>query len=276
EEGQFSIVDPYLSLFMESGNGLNVHVGTRLNTHSEYDTEILYNLNPSYVFGVGGNRMIKLLGSISTSNITPSLFQLYSPFFGSTDLVPEQSVNYEFGASFYDKGSLEVNLAYFIRDESNPIGFVSQFDDMGNFIGGAYENVSNDRNVNGWEFDAAWTIGQVRLTSYYTYVDSDQPASLRRIPNHKFGLGATGRFGDLSASLKYNRTGSRPEFDPMTFEQIELEAFGLLDIHMAQCLMDQKLELYGGLNNVLDTDFVGIPGFTTRGRTIEVGVKWMW
>ncbi|MEZ4788051.1 MAG: TonB-dependent receptor plug domain-containing protein [Flavobacterium haoranii] len=46
----FNIVDPYVTAVYNSKFGLNVNAGARLNIHSEYGNQVVYNFNPSYKF----------------------------------------------------------------------------------------------------------------------------------------------------------------------------------------------------------------------------------
>jgi len=126
----FSVLDPYASFIFDTAFGLNVHAGARLNTHSVYKSKWLYNLNPSYLFDFS-HWKLKLRGSISTSYITPSLYQIYSEY-GSQDLSPEESLNYEGGFDVYLSDKFTFNAVYFEREEKELIDFVSLFDDQGN------------------------------------------------------------------------------------------------------------------------------------------------
>lgn len=274
DDSRFTILDPYASVFLDLPEGLNVHAGVRINTHSEYGSHFIYNVNPSYLFG--DDLKIKVLASVSTAFITPSLVQLFS-FFGNDQLEPEESTNYELGASLYtaDK-KLIVNAVYFRRDEENPIGFISEFDDMGNFIGGQYVNIANERTVDGFELDVTLKVLEnLDVVANYSYTDSDNPASFYRIPNHKFGVNVNYKpIDQLTTSLKFNYTGDRQIFSFTTFEEVDLDSYQLIDLYASYGFLEQKISVYGSINNLFDEDFVAIEGFTTRGRNYTLGVKY--
>ncbi|MEO9804649.1 MAG: TonB-dependent receptor [Reichenbachiella sp.] len=271
----FNLVDPFASVFFDHSSGFNVHAGVRLNTHSEYGSEFVYNINPSYQLFIDQDVTIKLLGSISTSYITPSLYQLYS-IYGNTDLKPETSTNYEGGLSFYLGKSLELNTVYFRRDENDPIQFESLFDSDGNWIGGIYNNTTSERVVKGLEVDARWSVNEkINLRTNYAYVTTDDETTFYRIPNVKLGASVTmALIESLDVSLKYNYTGERTIFDFGSFSEIDLKAYSLVDLFANYKLMDQNLSIYGGINNILDEDFDGIYGFTSRGRNTTVGLNY--
>lgn len=270
----FNIVDPFASVFLEHASGFNLHAGARLNTHSVYDSEFIYNINPSYLLPLNGELSVKLLASIATSYITPSLYQLYS-FYGNEDLSPERSTNYEGGISFYLSKTLTVNTVYFRRDETDPIQFENIYDNNGNWIGGQYNNTTDERVVKGFEADVQWVASEkVTVGANYAYATTDEETSFYRIPNTKFGatvnVAAT---ENLNLSVKYNFTGERTIFDFGSFSEIDLDSYGLLDLFASYKVLDQKLSIYGGVNNILDEEFDGVYGFTTRGRNATLGLN---
>lgn len=271
----FNLVDPFVSVFFDHKSGINVHAGARLNNHSEYGSEFVYNLNPSYLLYTGQNTIIKFLGSVSTSYITPSLYQLYSVY-GNAELNPERSLNYEGGVSLYLGSSIELNTVYFRRDETDPIQFESLYDNEGNWIGGIYNNTTDERVVKGIESDIRWTINEkISLQANYSYATTDEEATFYRIPNTKFGMTlSTSPVDNLNVSLKYNYTSERTIFDFGSFSELDLDAFGVVDLFASYQLKAQKISIYGSVNNLLDESFDGIYGFTTRGRNAAMGLNY--
>ena len=128
QDGNFTIVDPYVNAVYVSGFGLNLNAGLRLNNHSEYGSHLVYSLNPSFKkdtnFGY-----IKGLASYSTSFIAPSLYQLFEPSFGNVNLQPEENRTFEVGAELNVKDKATISVVYFNRLEEN---FVD-FKDLGDF-----------------------------------------------------------------------------------------------------------------------------------------------
>ena len=139
EVARFDIVDPYVNVVYISGMGLNVNAGTRLNIHSEYGTNWVYSLNPSYNFKLGATSL-KALTSYSTAYITPSLYQLFDSSYGNSELHPEESNTFEFGLELGFKPlNMNYSLVYFNRNTSNFIDFVTV--DAENYIS-EYQNIS--------------------------------------------------------------------------------------------------------------------------------------
>ncbi len=126
---------------------------------------------------IGENSGVKFLGSISTSYITPNIYQLYSSY-GNLELKPERLLNYEGGLSYYFNSLLEINIAYFKRDETNPINFETLYDADGNWAGGIYKNIASERMVKGLELDLSWTVNdKIKLGTNCTSITTDKKES---------------------------------------------------------------------------------------------------
>ncbi|MEQ6120647.1 TonB-dependent receptor plug domain-containing protein [Reichenbachiella sp. MALMAid0571] len=271
-DNNFTIIDPYASLFFENNTGLNVHAGLRLNSHSVYDSKLLYNINPSYLIEATDAMKIKVLASIGTSYITPSLYQLYSAY-GNSELTPEESLNYEGGVSLYVNKNVEFNFTYFKREETNPIGWDSSRGDFG-----GYANLGEDRTVSGYETNINWNIvPKWMLAVNYTHTESDQTSTFYRIPKDKFGFTLNFDATDYTnISAKYNYTSSRTvqDFSTWPATEVVLDSYSIVDILIQQKTLNDRLKFFGAVNNILDHDFIGVLGFTTRGRNFNIGLTY--
>ena len=276
-DSRFSLVDPYTSFFWEHHSGLSLHLGGRLNIHSEYGAKGVYNINPGFLFRVSDEVSIKLLASLASTYITPTGYQLFSGSYGNVDLNPEKSLNIESGSSIYFGESLALNAVYFNRKEQEAIHIVSQFDIEGNFLRGTYQNVSEVRTVQGVEASLSYKHSDwVSIAANYSYVTTDGDiATFFRIPKNKFGVRTeVNPWENTSLTIKYNYTGERFVFDFSKRKEKKLNSYGLLDLHAQQKFLNKKFNLYGAVNNVLDKEFISILGFTTRGRNYSIGLSY--
>ena len=275
DETDFNMVDPYVTLIVDQSN-LNVQIGGRLNNHSEYGSKLVYNINPSYLIPLQNDMDLKLMGSFSTSYITPSLFQLYGSF-GNLELEAEESHSYEFGGSIYSS-AVTVNVAYFNRMDDGLIDFRSLFDDDGNFIGGEYFNTTNDIRTSGIEFDAKVVLSsKVDLSANYTYLDTKDDVVLYRVPNHKYGsMLSYNPSGSTSIGVRHTHTGVRtqPFFNTSTFttDDVETGAFDLIDLTAS--FQFEALTVSGAVNNFFDQEYTAIIGFNTVGRNYNLTVSY--
>lgn len=266
----FYTLDPYTSVFVAFGKGIDFHGGIRLNYHSAYKTKLLYNLNPSWILPVSEESNLKIFASASSAYITPSLFQLFSPW-GNTELLPEESFNYEYGIGFYNSEKLQMSAVNFFRKEINPIGFSS-----------SYVNLADEQLIKGITVTARMKLNKmIRLGIEFSHQSADQELNLYRIPKVKAG-------GDISLSpfvgnsitLRYSYTGERKTvhyyFDPnfnFVSEEIDLTPYQLIDLNFTQDMANKKLQVFGSINNLLDEKFTGIYGYTTRGRNFVAGLR---
>jgi vitamin B12 transporter len=267
ENTNFSIVDPYANMVWVSKFGLNLNVGARLNNHSEYGSNLTYNFNPSYVIKFKED-YLKILGSYSTSFIAPSLFQLFGTFGPNPDLEPEENRTLEGGLE-YKSSKLRANVVYFDRNEKNFIDYVvTDFDTFE----GEYRNLADEFNVKGVEIEVTTKpLEKLQLTANYTFTEREDQVALR-IPKHKANLLLGYQFTNRSfASLNYQYTGSRTDTDFSIFENVELNAFSLLDLYISQQVLNKKMNVFVNFSNIFNEDYVEVVGFATRGRNVRIG-----
>lgn len=172
---EFDIVDPYVNLVYVSGFGFNLNTGTRLNIHSEYGTNFVYNINPSYSFDLEQG-YFKALASYSTAYITPSLYQLYDSTYGNVDLQPEESSTLEAGFEFQGE-VFSLSGIYFRRNSENFIDFVTI--DPENFIS-EYQNISEEFTAKGVEVELQFQIlDNLNFSGNYTFTEAAERFALQ-------------------------------------------------------------------------------------------------
>ncbi len=264
EDVDFTIVDPYANVVFVSGFGLNLNAGARLNNHSEYGNHFVYNVNPSYVFDIN-NGYVKLMGSYATSYITPNLTQLFGAFGGNPDLEPEENTTIEGGIEFKLSNQFRISTVYFDRNETNVIGYDSNFMSI---------NVADEIDANGVEVEATWLPwSRFSVNANYTFTERKGDNAIR-IPKHKANVSLWYQFCEsTSASLSYAYTGERLDTDFATYSDIALEPFSLLNFSIRHELIKNKLNMFVNADNLLNKDYRELLGFTTRGRNFRVGLN---
>lgn len=268
EKQNSTSADPYLNAVFVSDFGLNFNAGARLNNHSTYGNNLVYNLNPSYRLDIGEG-YVKLFGSYATSFIAPSLTQLYGPFGANPDLGPETDRSIEGGVEYQVAADFRVSGTYFNRKEMNFINYVVI--DQNTFES-QYQNAADDYSVQGIEAEVVTNpMKNLELRANYTFTENkDKPAL--RIPKHKANASLGYTFAPSSfASISYQFTGKRTDTDFSTGENVELSDFSVFDLYLSQKVVDNKLKLFLGLDNVFNKDYQEIVGYTTRGRNFRFG-----
>lgn len=274
EQPSQSNIDPYLNISTDLTDALTLNAGVRLNNNSEYGSNFVYMFNPSYLLQLGGENELKLFGSYSTAFVAPSLYQLFAEFYGNPDLGAESTESLEFGVSLYLSDKLTLNAEYFNRTEENAIDFVSIFDGNGNYIGGGYDNVQGERKIDGIELDLTWNVmSALRLTAHFADYNFGDLSQFYRIPNQKYGLGGQYSIAEnTQIGVTYNYFGDREAAifsDPYL---VALDGYNMVDFNISHEMLDGNLVLSGSVKNLLDEDFVGIYGYTTRPINFTIGV----
>ncbi len=268
---QFDIVDPYVNLVFLSGKGLNINSGARLNIHSEYGTNWVYTINPSYNFKIrSGN--LKALASYSTAYITPSLFQLYDSSYGNVNLNPEESATAEAGLEFTTERS-RLSAVYFNRNTKNFIDFVTIDPET---FAAEYQNITEEFNASGVELEVEYSLNEaLNFSANYTYTQAEDRFALR-IPKNKINAAINYKLGKNSEiSFNYQFTDDRTDnyFDNETFESVEvkLESYQIIDF-TASHRVNEFVKIFGGISNITNERYEELYRFNTRGRNVRFGL----
>ena len=270
ELSNFQLFDTYFNTVFQSQFGLSINFGIRLNTHSEYGTHYVYNINPSFKkdtdFGY-----IKVLGSVSSAYITPSLYQLFDPTYGNVTLLPEQNTTTEIGAELGIKSKGFLSFVYFRRNETNFIDFI----DLGDYVF-QYANISNKFLTQGFEFVSDYRFSdKLKVGFNATFVDVKDQLSFR-IPEFKLNSSLNyqmtkGSF--MSVTYQYNDIRIDSVYNSETFvnDDIQLDSYHLLNLYFSQKINRDKITLFVKLDNILDEAYQEVYGYSTRGRNFHFG-----
>ncbi|TDQ29458.1 TonB-dependent receptor plug domain-containing protein [Zeaxanthinibacter enoshimensis] len=259
----FTLLDPYVNAVYVSGTGLNLNAGLRLNTHSEYGEQMVYNLNPSYSIAAGEG-YVKVLASWATSYITPSLSQLFGAFGANPELEPETDRTLEGGLEWAASDRFRTSVLYFNREEENFVFFDN--------VAFVYNNAANTVKAEGVELEVSWLASEKwSVSGNYTFTERSGDSAIR-IPKHKLNASIDYSFGEEGVlSLRYAYTGSRRDTDFSTFTDVELQPFSLLHLYASKELIPGRLKVFLNAENILNEDYTEVLGFSTRGRNLRLG-----
>lgn len=267
-----SIVSPYVSFNLRSGDGLYLEVGGRYNHHSEFGSQFTYSLNASYQL----NNRLKFFGSVSTGFKAPTLSELFGSFGSNPLLKPEESTNIEGGVQWNttDK-KWQTTVTGFYRDINNLIAFVDR--QMMNI---------DQQSDKGLEVEAAFRpTERFTLKASYTHVTGSIQQSrngkdtsyfnLIRRPKHSFTVLAGYQFTpELYVSLSAQHLGKRSDlyFGAVT-TTVDLKAYTLLNLYAEYKLLHDRLRLFADVKNLTDSDFTEVYGYATMGINATGGFK---
>jgi len=252
--------DLFANVVYVSTSGLNFNAGVRRNDHETYGEHFTYSVNPSYSFSLVEEEF-KLFGSYNTAFIAPSLFQLYDTYSGNADLMPEESASLELGLTWVKEDG-RTTLALFQRTEDPKIVY--------DFSTYAYANAPSDIKYQGVELSYIHRLfEELDFNLNYTFTELKN-GGLIRLPKHAVDSSLNYAFKDESnLGLYYAYRGKRQAVDLSS-----LDAYGLIDLRYAKTFHNDKLTASIWLSNILDTDYIEITNFTTRGRNFRFGLSY--
>ncbi|WP_394750630.1 TonB-dependent receptor plug domain-containing protein [Spongiimicrobium salis] len=267
ETEDFNIIDPYANVVYVSPFGLNINAGARLNNHSEYGSNFIFNVNPSFTFKTEEG-YFKVLTSYATSYITPSLNQLFGNFGPNPDLEPEDDRTIEGGLEYKNSNKLRASALYFNRKEENFVFF-----DNTAF---GFLNAEDTIDAQGVEVEVDWNpADELQFSANYTFTERKGDNAIR-IPKHKINATLAYDFSNrTNASLAYTYTGDRSDTDFSAFPSVDvpLDAFSVVDAYIGHEILANKLRVFLNANNLLNEDFQETLGFSTRGRNFRIGMN---
>ncbi len=273
QNAKFNWFDTYITAVYNSDFGLNVNAGARYDKHSIYNNYSVYNFNPSYSLSKMG---LKLIGSYSTAYITPSLYQLFSPY-GNLALTPEKNNTVELGfeKDFINK-KIQFNTVCFYREENNSIGF---YTDPVTFASN-YVNIDGTYNAKGIEtMLSVLALEKLKFNANYTFTEVEEPLQ-RLIPKHKVNISIDYDYSEkASFNLAYQYVDKRKDvfFDGGTYltTPVILDTYQLVNAIGNFKIIKNRLNVFATVNNIFNADFTENIGYSTRGRNFKIGLNVM-
>ena len=213
---------------------------------------------------------LRLRASYGESFRSPSLGELYYPFFGNPELEPERGrsaeVAVELGGGQLGGNPWRLDVVAFDNRQEDLIDFP--------LASPGFVNVGRARS-RGVELTAGVRRGIVDLRLDGTWLDAedrDTGAPLRLRPEHSAHFVAVVRPPRLDLSLTASWIGERPDSDPLTFAPATNPAYTTLDLGV-RFRAASWLTPYLRLENALDERYEPALGFPAPGRLVVAGVR---
>jgi vitamin B12 transporter len=274
ESTKFNMIDPYLTGVYTSKVGFNLNAGVRWNSHSAYGNQLVYNINPSFDFQT---LPFKIVSSYSTAFVTPSLYQLYSPY-GNSGLTPEKNSTTEVGfETQLANKKIRWNVIGFYREQTNFIGFYFN----PTTYASNYINIDGLNRAKGIETEIQFALDdKVKWNSNYTFTQVDEALD-RLIPKHKFNSSLDYKVADrFFWNINYQYIDARKDafFDGNTYAttQVKLGSYQLLNSMARYEIRKNKLSIFASVQNIFNVDFVENVGYSALGRNFKLGVNYNW
>jgi vitamin B12 transporter len=233
-----------------------LNLGVRFDHNQQFGDHTTWNAAYGYHFLDAFN----ITASYATAYKAPTFNQLYYPNFGSPDLMPERSKNYEVGINGkHDWGQWAVNFY------QNDIKDLIIFDPNNNYLP---SNISAAR-IRGMDATASTQVfgfnvqGNLSLLSPENRGDKGTAANAGKILPRRaqqiFRLDVDRRFDDFSAGASFRAEGRRFD-DPANTQRIG--GFATLDLRAEYTLLKQ-LTLQAKVNNILNKQYQTVKGYNT-------------
>ena len=254
----------YSNLVYLSGKNLNFSLGGRINNHQAYGKFFTYSLNPSYNIDIKESENIKLFATLNSAFIAPSLYQLYDPYSGNKDLLPEESISKEIGIEINNE-KRNLSLVFFEREENPKI--IYEYDFL-TFSGG-YINSPSDLTFRGVEIDYSKIFfNKMDFNFNYTFNELKKGA-LQRLPKHSFNESITYYLKkDKQLSIIYRYRGKREALGGTEI----LNSYGIMDLRYS--FPKNKLKFNFWINNIFNKEYVEILNYTSKGRNLRFGISY--
>jgi vitamin B12 transporter len=268
----------YGAIVYRSESGFNAEAGGRVNSHSTYGSNFVFNFNPSYII----HKKMKLFGNISSAYRVPTLYQLYSEYRNTfTDLQPEKAITYEGGIHYLDPNNIfNMRVAVFKRNVTDGIAFYTDPATYKSY----YVNQDKQKDW-GFEIEPTVNIGNMlQFILSFSYVDGKiiTPGmakdtsffNLIRRPRHI--LSATINYQltkQLFVSGQLRNFGKRTDLDFSSFpsKTISLSAYTLLDLY-AEYKLKRLFKLFAGGRNLTNVTYSEALGFNALDRNFTAGI----
>lgn len=260
----------YVSGVVQPNKAVNIEAGVRYTNHSEYGSNINWNINPS----IGLANGIRVFANVSTAFRAPSLDELFAPFYGNKNLDAEESLSWDAGFSFSTPNKkFYTRMAAFTRRVKDVI--VYQVNDPVTFTGN-YVN-RNEQQEEGFEAEATLNpCTQWQITANYTQVQgrvkdgTKTVDNLFRRPKHLFNTRVQYTINKKwLTALSFKSVGKRTEaFFP---DPVPLARYYTADVYV-QYQPAKNMTLFTDVRNITDQVYFDINGYNNRRLNIMAGV----
>lgn len=252
----------YAQLMLEPIDGLVLTGGGRIDDHSTFGGFNTYRLTAAYL--VPGTET-KLHGSLSTGFRAPSLYEIYDPTYGNSDLSPEESKSWDVGVEqgFLDQ-RFKVGVTYFELDTDNLIEWSPA----------EYFNIPGLTHRKGVELSATAVVTEgLTLVAGYAYVDTEQADGNRlvRVPRHSVLLGVNAQPIDkleLNVTAKFVADAIDSRFPGF----VTLDDYVLVNAK-ASYEFAPGWKAYVRGENLLDEDYQTVVDYGTAGLSVFGGIQ---
>jgi vitamin B12 transporter len=249
-----------------------VNLATRYDNNSMFKDTMTHHINASGWF----NEAVRLHTSMGNGIKNPTMTELFGyslSYTGNTNLQPEENFTWDLGAEYsfaHLDGYIDTTV------------FHSRIDNLIYSAGSSATNLTATAQVQGIELSLAVNPNDIlQLTGSYTYTDTNDSTGqeLLRRPRHMGSLNAVYRYSDhtsITSGINYHGTRDDKDYSLPTGgysgTRVTLPSYMLMNM-AANYQYSNQIELFGRIENVLNTQYEEIVNYGTKGRSGMVGIR---
>lgn len=247
-----------LRLFSES---LILNAGLRYDDYDTFGSKTTYRVGALYNIKTAS---LRIKASYGTGFRAPSFNELFFPFYGNTNLKPEETKAWEVGIEKdLLKDRVMASVTYFDQRYTDLIDT-----DPATFTAA---NISNAK-VKGVEISTSLKVTEaINVRAGYVHLDPKNEDTGERLPlrpENKVIVSADFATGPLSLSANYTFTGERSDSSSLR----TLSSYSLVNLS-GNYRITKWLTAFARVDNLFDAHYEEVGGFNTPGFSVFGGVK---
>lgn len=262
----------YFQHQFRSDNSFFNSTGVRYDNHNRFGSVLTYRIAPAYVFWQTGT---KIKATFGTGFKAPSLFYLFDPGFGNSDLNPEKSYGWDAGIEqFFINNNFSAGINYFRTSFKDLFGFDENFRTI---------NINKAESKGIEVFITVKPLETLTVNSNYTFTQTkdlskgsvDEGEELLRRPKHKASFNVNYNFvPNANAYVEISYTGQRDDknFSVFPAERIKLSDYTLINLAVSYDVFT-FLRIYGKVENLTNKYYEEVFGYATPGLSGTLGLK---
>lgn len=261
-----------LGVFMTNSNTFRCPTGgkmivtqsLRYDKYSTFDNQTTGKLGIKRII----NKDLFIGANYGTAYNVPTLYNLYNPTYGNTNLSPEDTQSYDVAIGYKN-----LKVSYFNSKIKDMIDYHDP-DGWSGPIAGGYHNLEGTTQLKGLEVEYATNLSEdVYITANYTYLkaQNNDGEDLARRPKDtiKFSADYYG-FKDLHLGGYGEYVGTRYNKDNKQGEQTgKYTVFNLV----ANYDVNKNFAVYAKIDNLFDTYYQVVDGYSTAPLSGYIGIK---
>ncbi len=251
-----------INLVYQTGN-LIFNSGIRFDKYQQQD--IVFSPQAGFKWNISSKMIFQT--SFSESFRAPQLLELYNPFWGNRDLLPEKAQSFE-ATTLYFLGRFQLGLTYFYSHYRNLIGY--------SFALKRYDNISK-ATIAGIELNLQTELFRnFRLLTAFNYLysrDFQYDRELLRRPKFNLNVVCSYQIQKIVLNAHYVYVGKRLDYNEVLWSVDRSPAYNYLNLGITY-KFSSSLQLMLKISNLFDEQFEEVMGYPAPKRRLSLGFRY--